>query len=336
MKRILVTGGAGYVGSHACKAFREAGWDVTVFDNLSRGWREAVRWGDLIEGDLLDPAAIAGAIGAVRPDIVAHFAALAYVGESVERPELYYRVNVAGSLNLLDAMRAADVRRLIFSSTCASYGEPEALPIDESHPQAPINPYGWSKLMVERMIADAARAHGLGAVVLRYFNAAGADPEGLIGERHEPETHLIPLALHAALGGAPIGVFGGDFPTRDGTAIRDYIHVSDLADAHVLAADHALPGQGVSVFNLGTGRGTSVAEIIAEVARQIGRPVPTRQAPRRAGDPAALVADGGRARAELGWRPSRSDLQTIVATALAWERARRTEPAMAARQRRAG
>lgn len=323
MPRVLVIGGAGYVGSHACKAFAGAGWDVTVFDDLSRGWREAVRWGPLIEGDLLDRAALDAALAAVRPDIVAHFAALAYVGESVTDPALYYRVNSMGTLTLLDAMRAAGTKALIFSSTCASYGDPVRLPIDETHPQSPVNPYGWSKLMVERMIADHAAAYGLSAISLRYFNAAGTDPDGEIGERHEPETHLIPLAIEAALTGRPFAINGTDFDTADGTAVRDFIHVSDLADAHVLAAERCLAAPGARAYNLGTGSGHSVRDILDAVARHTGRPIDARPAPRRPGDPAVLVADPRAAGEALGWAPTRSSLDTIIATALSW--AQRTE-----------
>lgn len=320
MPRALVIGGAGYVGSHACKAFAAAGWDVTVFDNLSRGWRDAVRWGPLIEGDLLDERCIAGALGEVRPDIVVHFAALAYVGESVADPAPYYRINSVGTLNLLDAMRASGTQALIFSSTCATYGDPLRLPIDEGHPQAPVNPYGWSKLLVERMIADHAAAYGLSAVSLRYFNAAGADPDGEIGERHDPETHLIPLAIEAALAGRRFDINGADFATPDGTAIRDFVHVCDLADAHVLAAARCLQRGGAAAFNLGTGIGTSVREVLAAVERQAGRPIDVHVGARRVGDPAELVADARAARQALDWVPRRSSLDEIVADALAWAR----------------
>lgn len=321
MKRVLVVGGAGYVGSHACKAFARAGWDVTVLDNLSRGWRDAVRWGPLIEADLLDRDGLDRAVGEARPDLVAHFAALAYVGESMADPASYYRTNSVGSLNLLDAMRAHGVGSLIFSSTCASYGHPVRLPIDESHPQAPINPYGWSKMLVERMIAAYAEAYGMCGIALRYFNAAGCDPEGEIGERHEPETHVIPLAIEAALTGGAFHVNGTDFDTPDGTAIRDFIHVSDLADAHVLAAEKCLSGSGADIYNLGTGVGTSVKDILASVSRHVGAPIDARFAPRRPGDPASLVADGRKAREQLGWNPRHSDIDTIISTAVAYQRA---------------
>lgn len=316
---VLVTGGAGYVGSHCCRAFAEAGWKVAVFDNLSRGWEDFVRWGSLIVGDLLDPPAIEGALEAVRPDAVAHFAAYAYVGESVADPGLYYRNNVTGTLNLLDAMRVAGVGRLVFSSTCATYGVPQRIPIDEDHPQAPINPYGRSKLMVERVLADHEAAHGLNYVALRYFNAAGADPSGELGERHEPETHVIPLAIAAAMrGDDSFRIFGDDFDTRDGTAVRDYIHVADLADAHLKALAWLGDGGRSDVFNLGTGVGTTVAEIAAAVERRSGRPLNRTVVGRRDGDPPALVAAAEKARRVLGWAPVQSDIDTIVQTAWRW------------------
>ena len=322
MRKVLVTGGAGYVGSHCCKAFAAAGWEVVVLDNLSRGWRDAVRWGPLIEADIADEAAVIAAIERYKPDLVAHFAAFAYVGESVEQPDLYYRNNSVGTLALLEAMRKAGLKRLLFSSTCASYGHPVRLPIDETHPQAPINPYGWSKFIIERMLEDYARAYGFSSIALRYFNAAGCDPEGEIGERHEPETHAIPLAIAAALkADGAFNVLGTDFDTRDGSAVRDYIHVSDLADAHVLAAERLLTSEGADVFNLGTGTGTTVLEMAAAVARATGTALPLIHAPRRAGDPATLVASAEKARHELGWTPTRSDIDMIVRTALAWQQA---------------
>jgi len=321
MKTVLVTGGAGYVGSHCCKAFAAAGWRVVVFDNLSRGWRDAVRWGPLIEGDLLDRDAIRAALSATKPDIVAHFAAVAYVGESVEDPGLYYRNNSVGTLNLLDAMRETGVGALLFSSTCATYGIPHQLPIDESHPQSPINPYGWSKFIIERMLEDFGRAHDLRSVSLRYFNAAGCDPEGEIGERHEPETHAIPLAIEAALRpDAPFTVMGTDFDTRDGSAVRDYIHVADLAQAHLLAGEFLLKNPGAHIFNLGTGVGTSVLELLAAVETAVGNPPQVIRGPRRVGDPAALVASFDKAREQLGWTPRHSSIDEIVRTAVAWRR----------------
>ena len=318
-RTVLVTGGAGYVGSYCCKAFAEAGWRVVVFDNLSRGWREFVRWGPLIEGDILDEAALLAAMDEVKPDAVAHFAALAYVGESVEQPELYYRNNTFGSLTLIEAMRKAGVGKLLFSSTCATYGVPHTTPIAEDHPQSPINPYGWSKLFVERMLADISAAHGLAYVALRYFNAAGADAEGQIGERHEPETHVIPLAIRGALASDYVfSIFGDDFDTRDGTAVRDYIHVSDLADAHCRALNHLHNGGQSEIFNLGTGTGTTVAEIAGAVERVAGRPLPRRVIGRRAGDPPALIASAAKAERILGWKPRHSSIDNIVATAWRW------------------
>lgn len=322
MKTVLVTGGAGYVGSHCCKAFAAAGWNVVVLDNLSRGWRDAVRWGPLVEADIADADAVRRAIDTYRPDLVAHFAAYAYVGESVERPELYYANNSAGTLALLEAMRASGLTRILFSSTCASYGHPVRVPIDESHPQSPINPYGWSKFIIERMLEDYALAHGFSSVALRYFNAAGCDPDGEIGERHEPETHAIPLAIAAALGSdARFCVNGTDFDTPDGSAVRDYIHVCDLASAHVLAGDRLVAGRGgrAEVFNLGTGVGTSVLELVAAVDRATGGVMSVAHGPRRPGDPAALVASAAKARDLLGWEPRLSDIDTIVRTALAWQ-----------------
>ncbi len=315
---VFVTGGAGYIGAHCCKAFAKAGWEVVSYDNLSRGWRDFVRWGPLIEGDILDEARLREAMQSVKPDIVAHFAALAYVGKSVERPDIYYRNNCLGTLAVLDAMRGAGVSRLLFSSTCAIYGAPVSTPIGEDHPQSPINPYGWSKLIVERMIADYSAAFELKAVMLRYFNAAGADLEGLIGERHQPETHAIPLAIASALTGAVFQVFGGDFDTKDGSAIRDYVHVDDLADAHLLALAYLANGGASARFNLGAGRGTSVLELIEAVERISGTPLKHVVAARRPGDPASLVATADKARDVLGWRPSHSDIDTIVASAWRW------------------
>lgn len=314
---VLVTGGAGYIGSHACRLLKAAGHRPVVFDNLSTGWREAAKFGPLIEGDLLDPAALRAAFEAARPDAVMHFAALSNVGESVARPALYWRNNVVGSLNLLDAMRAADVRRLVFSSTCATYGEAVA-ELTEDHPQNPINPYGRTKLTVERMIDDYA-SHGIAAVVFRYFNVAGADPAAGIGEQHEPETHLAPLVLDAIAGARPaIVVNGADYETPDGTCIRDYLHVLDLAQAHVLGLDHLLAGGGALTLNLGTGRGFSVKEVIHAAEAATGLRAPVRVGPRRPGDPPRLVCGGSRAEAALGWRPRRSTMAEMLADAWAW------------------
>jgi UDP-arabinose 4-epimerase len=318
-RTVLVTGGAGYVGAHCCKAFAEAGWEVVVYDNLSTGWRDFVRWGPLIEGDILDGPRLAATVAEVAPDAVAHFAALADVAESVAHPERYYRVNVGGTLSLLDAMRGAGVGRLVFSSTCATYGPPVRVPIDEDHPQAPINAYGWSKLFVERMLADHATAHGLRYAALRYFNAAGADLDGQIGERHDPEHHVIPLAIRGALSDSHVfTIHGHDYDTRDGTAIRDYVHVADLADAHCRALDHLMADGASEAINLGTGDGTSVAEIAAAVERAAGRAFPRTMGPRRVGDPAMLIAAAGKARAVLDWTPRHSSIEEIVSTAWRW------------------
>jgi len=317
---ILVTGGAGYVGAHACKALAAAGHRPVVYDNLSRGHREAVRWGPLVEGNLHDSARLAEAFRIHQITAVMHFAAFAYVGESVADPEIYYANNLGGTLALLGAMRKASVETLVFSSTCAVYGVPETLPIGETTAKAPLNPYGDTKLAIERVLHWYAGAYGLRYAALRYFNAAGADPGGEIGEDHDPETHLIPLVLRAALGrGDPISIFGTDYPTRDGTAIRDYIHVSDLADAHLRALGHLVGGGENAALNLGTGSGHSVREVIAAVERISGRRVPQREVARRPGDPPELVADPALARSRLGWQPRHSDLGTIIATALAWE-----------------
>ncbi len=319
MKTILVTGGAGYVGSHCCKAFAKAGWKVVVFDNLFRGWRDMVKWGPLIEGDILDRSALDAAFAEVKPDVVAHFAALTYVGESVDDPGLYYRNNSFGAFNLLEAMRAAGVNKLIFSSTAATYGVPHETPMPEDHPQSPINPYGWSKLFVERMMADYAAAYDLRYAALRYFNAAGADAEGEVGERHEPETHVIPLAARGALRDDYVfTIFGDDFETRDGTCVRDYIHVSDLGRAHAAAADYLFSGGASMAFNLGTGHGTTVKEIADAIEAVSGRPLPRRIGPRRAGDPAVLVASNARAKAILGWEPQQSSIDEIVQSAWNW------------------
>jgi UDP-arabinose 4-epimerase len=319
LKTILVTGGAGYVGSHCCKAFAKAGWKVVVFDNLFRGWRDMVKWGPLIEGDILDRSALDAAFAQVKPDVVAHFAALTYVGESVEDPGLYYRNNTFGAFNLLEAMRAAGVNKLIFSSTAATYGVPHQTPMPEDHPQLPINPYGWSKLFVERMMADYAAAYDLRYAALRYFNAAGADADGEVGERHEPETHVIPLAARGALRDDYVfTIFGDDFDTRDGTCVRDYIHVSDLGRAHAAAADYLLDGGAATAFNLGTGHGTTVKEIADAIEKVSGRPLPRRIGPRRAGDPPVLVASNARAKAILGWEPRQSSIDEIVQSAWDW------------------
>ena len=320
MRDILVTGGAGYIGAHACKALAAAGYRPVAFDNLVYGHREAVKWGPLEDGDIADRNRLDAVID--RYDIVAvmHFAAFAYVGESVTDPGKYYRNNVVGTLTLLEAMRDRAIPSLIFSSSCATYGIPDAVPIRESEKQSPINPYGQSKLMSERIIADFGAAHGIRSGLLRYFNAAGADPEGDIGERHDPETHLIPLALGAAAGKGQLTLYGDDYPTPDGTCIRDYIHVTDLAEAHVAALGRLLDGAESMALNLGTGEGASVREILDTVERVTGRPVPHQIGPRRPGDPPALVADPSQARETLGWTARTSDLETIVRTAWNWHR----------------
>ena len=316
---VLVTGGAGYIGSHACKALAGAGFQPVVFDNLSRGHREAVRWGPLVEGDLADRQRLCAALIEHKVEAVMHFAAYAYVGESVTDPALYYRNNLGGTLSLLEAMREAGIGEIVFSSTCATYGIPDGVPIREDAPQRPVNPYGETKLAIERALHWYAAAYGLRSVSLRYFNAAGADPEGEIGEHHEPETHLVPLVLQAALGHGPhIEIYGTDYPTPDGTAIRDYVHVRDLAIAHMRALERLRGGGGSAAVNLGTGQGHSVLEVIAAAALASGRKVPARAAPRRPGDPPALVADPSLAGEILGWHPQHSDLDTIIRTSLAW------------------
>ena len=317
---VLVTGGAGYIGSHACKVLAKAGWRPVVFDNLSRGRREAVRWGPLVEGDLADQPRLSRALAEHRVRAVMHFAAFAYVGESVADPALYYRNNLGGTLSLLEAMRETGVGEIVFSSTCATYGIPDRVPIGESAPQRPVNPYGETKLAIERALHWYGAAYGMRSAALRYFNAAGADPEGEIGECHEPETHLVPLVLQAALGqGAQIEIYGVDYPTPDGTAIRDYVHVDDLAVAHLRALERLRQGGDSIAVNLGAGSGHSVREVIAAAEAISGRRIPVRAAPRRPGDPAALVADPSLAADILGWRARRSDLDTIIRTALAWQ-----------------
>ena len=317
---VLVTGGAGYIGSHACKALAAAGYTPVTYDNLSRGHRHAVRWGPLVEGNIADRAAVAAALKAHRITSVMHFAAFAYVGESGTDPALYYRNNVCGTLSLLDAMRDVGINRIVFSSSCATYGLPNSVPIRETMTQLPVNPYGETKLAIERVLRWYGPAYGLRSVALRYFNAAGCDRGGEVGEEHDPETHLIPLVLRAALGTAPpVQIFGTDYQTQDGTAIRDYIHVDDLAAAHVRALQYLAAGGDSTAVNLATGNGYSVRQIIAAVAKAVGHAVPHREAPRRPGDPPALVADPGLATEVLGWRAKCSDLDTIIQTALAWE-----------------
>ena len=318
---VLVVGGAGYIGSHTCKALKEAGFSPVVYDNLSTGHADFVRWGPLVEGDIRDRAALTAALRDSGAVAVLHFAACAEVGESVIDPEKYYDNNVAGTLSLLGAMRAAGVGRIVFSGTCSVYGNVERVPIAETAPIAPINPYARTKRMIEQALADFGAAYGTRSVTLRYFNAAGADPAGEIGERHEPESHLIPRAMLALLGKIDdFAVFGSDFPTPDGTAIRDYVHVADLAAAHVAALRLLLDGHAGGIFNLGSGTGSSVRAVLAAIEAEAGRELPAITGPRRAGDPAALVADPALARKVLGFDPVHSGIETIVRTAWAWHR----------------
>jgi len=322
-KNVLVTGGAGYIGSHACKILAQEGYQPVAFDNLSSGHTWATKWGPLEQGDILDRAALDRAIEKYRPTACVHFAAFAYVGESVTDPGKYYRNNVVGSLTLLEALRDHGVDQFVFSSTCATYGVPDRVPIDETLTQNPINPYGATKLMVERMLADFQVAHNLRSVALRYFNAAGADPDVEIGEDHDPETHLVPLVLDAACGDRDnITVFGTDYETPDGTCIRDYIHVTDLAKAHVLALKALEQGLTHRAFNLGNGNGYSVREVIASVERVTGRTVPVKFGERRAGDPARLISNSTRAATELKWTPHITKLDEIISTAWEWHQKR--------------
>jgi UDP-glucose-4-epimerase GalE len=329
--KVFVTGGAGYVGSHVCKALAQAGHEPVVFDNLSTGHRWAVRWGELVVGDVGDRAALLRAFQAHDFEAVMHFAASAYVGVSIAHPREYYANNLTNGLVLLDAMLDAKIPAIVFSSSCATFGVQRGDLIDESHPQNPINPYGETKLALERVLHWYGQAYGLRSAVLRYFNAAGADPDGEIGEVHDPETHLIPNVLRAITGELRhLEVYGQDYATPDGTAVRDYVHVMDLASAHVKALEH-LAGGGASLqLNLGTGRGTSVREVITAAAVVSGREVPTKLLPRRPGDPPALVADGRAAREKLGWTPVLSDIQSILRTALAWHEKDRPEVEAAA------
>ena len=318
MRDILVVGGGGYIGSHTCLDLAEKGYTPIVYDNFSNGHREFVKWGPVEEGDIRDRARLDEVFRKYAPAAVIHFAALIEVGESVKDPLAFYENNVAGSLTLFAAARAANCRRLVFSSTCATYGVPEQTPMTETHPQAPINPYGRSKLITEEILRDLCAHDGFRAVTLRYFNAAGADPEGRIGERHDPETHAVPLAIEAALGRRNgFSIFGDDYDTRDGSCVRDFVHVMDLAEAHTRAIDH-LVNDGRSVaLNLGTGKGTTVKELLAAIGDVAGREIAITQASRRPGDTAALVADNSMARDVLGWVP-RNDLSSIVSTAWKW------------------
>lgn len=316
---VLITGGAGYIGSHTAKLLARSGFEPIAFDNLTNAHESSVRWGPFVYGDLARPAQIRAALRRYRIQAVVHFAADAYVGESVEAPRKYFRNNVVGTLNLLDAMIDAGVRQLIFSSSCAVYGCPQRVPITEEHPGAPVNPYGESKLIAERTLHWYEQAYGLRWMALRYFNAAGADIEGDLGESHSPETHLIPLVIQAAQRQSPVvKIYGTDYPTPDGTAIRDYIHVSDLANAHVLALKHLRNGGRTAAMNLGTGEGNSVRQIISAVEKISGRSIRARELPRRCGDPAELVANAGKAARVLGWQPTYSGLETIIDSAWRW------------------
>ena len=319
MKAILVLGGAGYIGSHAAKEVHKTGHLPIVLDDLSSGHQWAVKYGPLVRADIGDQETLRRVIRKYEIKDVMHFAAKAYVGESMVNPGKYFRENVAKTISLLDVLVSTGVERMIFSSTCATYGNPQSLPISESHPQHPVNPYGETKLFVEKMLGWYGQAHGLRSVALRYFNAAGADPEGDLGEMHDPETHLIPCAIEAALGQREhLDILGTDYATPDGTAIRDYTHVSDLARAHVLALDYLAAGGNSTAMNLGTGKGHSVMEVADAVSKACERQVPVRLQPRREGDPAHLVADASRARKLLGWTPNIDTLDGIVETAAAW------------------
>ncbi len=319
--RVLVTGGAGYVGSHAAKLLAESGHEVSIVDNLAEGHRAAVRKLPLVVADLLERERIAALLQERRIDAVMHFAAFAYVGVSVTEPAKYYHNNIVGTLALLDAMRDAGVNRIVFSSTCATYGVPQRVPISEDHPQNPINPYGFTKLAIERALADYARAYSLGYAALRYFNASGAAADGTIGEDHDPETHLIPLLLQVALGQCEYAeIFGTDYPTLDGTCIRDYIHVDDLATAHLAALEKLKPGDELKL-NLGTGHGASVQEVIDHCRSITGHPIPARESKRREGDPPELVADPSAAKQLLGWEAKHKNVRTIIESAWRWHRA---------------
>lgn len=323
---ILVTGGAGYIGSHTVLALKQAGYEVVILDNLVYGHRdlvEKVLQVELIEGDTSDRLLLDNLFQSRNIAAVMHFSAYAYVGESVTDPAKYYRNNVLGTLTLLEAMLAADVKKFVFSSTCATYGVPQFVPIPETHPQDPINPYGATKLMVERILSDFDVAYGFKSVRFRYFNAAGADPNGFLGEDHNPETHLIPLVLMTALGKREfISIFGTDYPTPDGTCIRDYIHVSDLADAHILGLEYLLKGGDSEVFNLGNGSGFSVREVIAAAQEVTGKVISVQECDRRAGDPPSLIGTSEKARKTLGWQPKYPDIKDIVAHAWQWHQGR--------------
>lgn len=323
---VLVTGGAGYIGSHACKALSRAGFTPVAFDNLSTGWAEAVKYGPLFQGDLMDRASLDAAFAQYQPVAVMHFAALSLVGESMTNPGKYWRINVNGSLNLIEAAVAAKVRNFVFSSTCATYGDMDGVKLDEDTPQLPINAYGGSKRAIEEILRDFGKSAGLNHVIFRYFNVAGADPEGEVGEQHIPETHLIPLMLDAIDGKRPaLTVYGSDYNTPDGTCIRDYVHVSDLVDAHVLGLRWLMDGRGDRVFCLGSGEGFSVREVIEASRVVTNREVPIIEGTRRPGDATMLVSGSRRAMQELGWTPKRSTLTQMIGDALTWSRKPRFE-----------
>ena len=315
---ILVTGGAGYIGSHVCKALARKGHVPVTYDNLSRGRTWAIKWGPFEKGDIADADRLRIVLGKYRPGALMHFAAYAYVGESVKRPLLYYDNNVAGSAVLLHALIEHEPIPVVFSSTCATYGLPEHIPMTEAHRQHPISPYGFSKLFVERMLADVNVAHGLPWLALRYFNAAGADPDGEVGEAHDPETHLIPLVLAAARAGTPVQIFGADYDTPDGTCVRDYIHVTDIADAHVRALEYLFAGGESCALNLANARGYSVKEVIAAAETVCGGAIRSQIMARRPGDPPVLIGDASRAHALLGWKPIRSSLEIQIRDAWSW------------------
>lgn len=318
---VLVTGGAGYIGSHACKALKAAGFVPVTFDNLSTGWRQAVKFGPLFQGDLMNRADIDAAMAQYQPVAVMHFAALSLVGDAMSDPGKYWRVNVNGSLNLIEAALAAGITNFVFSSTCATYGDQDGVTLNEDSPQLPINAYGGSKKAIEEILRDFGKSAGLNHVIFRYFNVAGADPQGEVGEQHVPETHLIPLMLDAIEGKRPaLTVFGSDYATPDGTCIRDYVHVSDLVDAHVLGLKWLLDGKGNRVFCLGSGSGFSVRQVIEASRSVTNRDVPVIEGTRRAGDATTLVSGSTRAVAELGWRPERSNLRQMIGDALTWSR----------------
>ena len=318
--RVLITGGAGYIGSHTAKAFARAGMQPVVLDNLQRGCARAVQWGPLVKADMADRSALERVFQTYSIEAVIHFAAFAYVGESMKVPGLYFQNNFVNTLNLLDVMREYRVGKIVFSSSCATYGYPLRIPISEDHTQRPVNPYGESKLMVERLLQWYGNIHGLSWVALRYFNAAGADPEGELGENHDPETHLIPLAVSAALELIPyLNIYGTDYATPDGTAVRDYLHVTDLAQAHLDALRYLDSGGCSNAFNLGSGSGHSIREIVAMVERVTGHKVPTREVARRAGDPSCLIADAAKAKKILEWYPRHSSLEEIVRSTWRWQ-----------------